>query len=189
MLMRADEGHVVNTSSVCGFWASIGPRVPHTAYSAAKFAVKGFTEALITDLRLNAPHVRCSVVMPGHIGTSIMANSLRIHGRHDPEGISAGAVAQARARIAATGKDPSGMSDDEVRHMIRERARRFLDEAPTSAAEAAATILDGVKANRWRILVGDDARQLNRMVREAPERAYDEDFFEDVAAATGWRLG
>src|SRR5215217_4998703 len=51
MLQRSDEGHIVNTSSINGFWASIGPRVPHTAYSAAKFAVKGFTEALITDLR------------------------------------------------------------------------------------------------------------------------------------------
>src|SRR3954451_21673708 len=50
MLQRAEEDHIVNTSSVNGFWASIGPRVPHTAYSAAKFAVKGFTEALITDL-------------------------------------------------------------------------------------------------------------------------------------------
>ena len=42
----------------------IGPRVPHTAYSAAKFAVKGFTEALITDLRMNAPHIKCSVLRP-----------------------------------------------------------------------------------------------------------------------------
>src|SRR5439155_25212366 len=40
MLQRAGEGHIVNTSSINGFWASIGPRVPHTAYSAAKFAVK-----------------------------------------------------------------------------------------------------------------------------------------------------
>ena len=31
--------------------------MPHTAYSAAKFAVKGFTEALLEDFRLNAPHV------------------------------------------------------------------------------------------------------------------------------------
>ena len=55
MLLVSDEGHVVNTSSVNGFWASLGPSVPHTAYSAAKFAVKGLTEALITDFRLNAP--------------------------------------------------------------------------------------------------------------------------------------
>src|SRR5579863_9511106 len=62
MMLKASEGHIVNTSSVNGFWASLGPQVPHTAYSAAKFAVKGFTEALINDLKLNAPHIKCSVV-------------------------------------------------------------------------------------------------------------------------------
>jgi len=45
-----------NTSSVNGFWGSLWAGVSHTAYIAAKFAVKGFTEALIGDLRLNAPH-------------------------------------------------------------------------------------------------------------------------------------
>lgn len=80
-LMAADRSHIVNTSSVNGFWASLGPERPHTAYSAAKFAVKGFTEALISDLRLNAPHVTCSVVMPGHIGTGIALNSSVAHGR------------------------------------------------------------------------------------------------------------
>jgi len=80
MLMAADEGHLVNTSSVNGFWATLGPTVEHTAYSAAKFAVKGFTEALITDLAINAPHVKASVVMPGHIGTGIAGNSVLAHG-------------------------------------------------------------------------------------------------------------
>src|SRR6266480_1227089 len=75
MLQKADEGHIVDTSSVNGFWATVGPGVSHTAYSAAKFAVKGFTEALINDLRLNAPHIKCSVVMPGHIGTPIVSTS------------------------------------------------------------------------------------------------------------------
>jgi len=55
LLMNAERGHIVNTSSVNGFYASIGPETSHTAYAAAKFAVKGFTESLITDLRLNAP--------------------------------------------------------------------------------------------------------------------------------------
>jgi NAD(P)-dependent dehydrogenase (short-subunit alcohol dehydrogenase family) len=68
MLQNAEEGHIVNTSSINGFWASVGPRIPHTAYTAAKFAVKGFTEALITDLRINAPHIKCSVVMPARSG-------------------------------------------------------------------------------------------------------------------------
>ena len=37
LLLKADEGHIVNTSSVNGFWATVGPGVSHTAYSAAKF--------------------------------------------------------------------------------------------------------------------------------------------------------
>src|SRR5580704_13619384 len=78
MLMRANEAHIINTSSVNGFWASLGPQTAHTAYSAAKFAVKGFTEALINDLKINAPHIKCSVVMPGHIGTDIAINSRKV---------------------------------------------------------------------------------------------------------------
>ena len=81
LLIAADEGHLVNTSSVNGFWASLGPGMPHTAYSAAKFAVKGFTEALLEDFRLNAPHVGVSVVMPGHIGTEIVNNSRKLFER------------------------------------------------------------------------------------------------------------
>jgi len=80
MLQAADEGHLINTSSVNGFWATLGPMIEHTAYSAAKFAVKGFTEALITDLAINAPHVKASVVMPGHIGTGIAGNTVLAHG-------------------------------------------------------------------------------------------------------------
>ena len=87
LMMKADEAHIVNTSSVNGFWASVGLGVPHTAYSAAKFAVKGFTEALMTDLRLNAPHIKCSVVMPGHIGTSIVSNSRKIQSGSESEAI------------------------------------------------------------------------------------------------------
>ena len=80
LLIASDEGHIINTSSINGLWASLGPSRAHTAYSAAKFAVRGFTEALVTDLRLNAPHVKASVVHPGHIGTEIVANSMRAHG-------------------------------------------------------------------------------------------------------------
>ncbi len=78
MLLASSEGHLINTSSVNGFWASLGPLSAHTAYSAAKFAVKGFTEALVNDFRNNAPHLKVSLVMPGHIGTSIIINSGRI---------------------------------------------------------------------------------------------------------------
>ena len=160
-LVAADEGHIVNTSSVNGFWASIGPDRPHTAYSAAKFAVKGFTEALIGDLAVNAPHVKASVVMPGHIGTSIVGNSMRFGARD---------------------------LTDEERELGEIADRMFHDLAPMSAADAATVILDGVKAERWRILVGDDAHALDAAVRADPEQAYEPEFgsvlFADLRAAT-----
>jgi hypothetical protein len=86
------------------------------------------------------------------------------------------------------GRDVSGLSDDDIRKMAAERERRFREEAPTSAAEAAAIILEGVKADRWRILVGKDAQKIDEKVRQSPERAYDEDFFESFAREVGWRV-
>ena len=80
LLISSPEGVLVNTSSINGFWASLGRGVPHTAYSTAKFAVKGLSEALIEDLRVHAPHVRVAVVMPGHVGTDIVANSMMAFG-------------------------------------------------------------------------------------------------------------
>jgi NAD(P)-dependent dehydrogenase (short-subunit alcohol dehydrogenase family) len=189
MLLKADEGRIVNTSSVNGFWASIGPGVSHTAYSAAKFAVKGFTEALINDLRLNAPHIKCSVVMPGHIGTSIVSNSRKVQSGTDSDRLSENEIALVRARLTAAGVDASGMSDEDVQAGAAERARSFHDEAPTTAAAAAKIILDGVKAEHWRILVGDDAHRLDERVRQTPERAYDAEFYQSFAAEVGWRLG
>lgn len=147
LLMAAPEARIINTSSVNGFWASLGPDTSHTAYSAAKFAVKGFSEALITDLAINAPHVDVSVVMPGHIGTGIAENSVVVHGGET---------------------DPS----------ITEMAATFRNSAPMTADEAATIILDGVRARRWRILVGDDAQVLDMAVRAHPEEAYDADFNE-----------
>ncbi len=189
MLIKADEGHIVNTSSVYGFWASLGPGVSHTAYSAAKFAVKGFTEALISDLRLNAPHIKCSVVMPGHIGTSIVSNSRKVQNGTDSDRLSENEIAQTRVRLAAAGIDASAMSDEDVQAMAAERARSFREDAPMTAAAAAKVILDGVRAGRWRILVGDDAHRLDERVRQAPEQAYDAEFYRSFAEEVGWRLG
>jgi NAD(P)-dependent dehydrogenase (short-subunit alcohol dehydrogenase family) len=189
MLMKADEGHIVNTSSVNGFWASIGPGASHTAYSAAKFAVKGFTEALISDLRLNAPHIKCSVVMPGHIGTSIVANSRKVLNGTDSDRLSEKEIAQTRVRLATAGIDVSAMSDEEIQAMVAERARSFREDAPMTAAAAARIILEGVKAGHWRILVGDDAHRLDERVRQTPEQAYDAEFYRSLVEEVGWRLG
>jgi NAD(P)-dependent dehydrogenase (short-subunit alcohol dehydrogenase family) len=187
LLVKADEAHIVNTSSVNGFWASVGLGVSHTAYSAAKFAVKGFSEALITDLRLNAPHVKCSVVMPGHIGTSIVSNSRLV--QNGSEQLQPNELMQARQRMKGMGIDVDAMSDDEIQQKAQDRARSFRDEAPTTAAQAAKIILDGVKADRWRILVGDDAHMLDERVRKTPEEAYTPQFFQSFVESVGWKLG
>jgi NAD(P)-dependent dehydrogenase (short-subunit alcohol dehydrogenase family) len=189
MLMKADEGHIVNTSSVNGFWASVGMGVSHTAYSSAKFAVKGFTEALINDLRLNAPHIKCSVVMPGHIGTSIVSNSRKIQSGSESEQLSANEILAMRQRLKGLGTDTTAMSDEDIQQLALDRARSFREEAPTSAAAAAKIILDGVKAERWRILVGDDAHVLDARVRQTPERAYEPEFYHSFVKEVGWRIG
>jgi hypothetical protein len=189
MLRAADEGHIINTSSVNGFWATVGPNTSHTAYAAAKFAVKGFTEALITDLRLTAPHIKCSVVMPGHIGTSIVANSRKVQSGADEDEMSAEELTAARARMGQAGMVTDDIPDSAIQAMVAEGARRFLEDAPMTASDAAKVILDGVKAERWRILVGEDAKTLDEWVRRDPENAYTPEFFNRFAAEVGWRLG
>jgi NAD(P)-dependent dehydrogenase (short-subunit alcohol dehydrogenase family) len=182
MLVASPEGHLVNTSSVNGFWASIGPGRPHTAYCSAKFAVKGFTEALITDFAVNAPHLKASVVMPGHIGTSIVHNSMDIHGQN-PKDMDEEQLAEIRVAMDKAGIDLSGASDEDIRNGMMMQADLFRDMAPMSAAEAATRILDGVKAGEWRILVGTDAEALDRLVRESPLDAYDPEFIGRLQAA------
>ena len=174
-LVASTEGHIINTSSVNGFWASLGG-FPHTSYSAAKFAVKGFTEALIQDLRLNAPHVNASVVMPGHIGTSIALNSGKILGHADADELSDAEVEEMKKVWISLGAPVHNYSNDQIRQMVKERRESFKTNAPTSAAQAAEIILNGVKEKKWRILVGDDAKNLDKKVRENPEKAYDPDF-------------
>jgi NAD(P)-dependent dehydrogenase (short-subunit alcohol dehydrogenase family) len=179
LLVAADEGVLVNTSSVNGFWARLGRGIPHTAYSTAKFAVKGFSEALIEDLRVNAPHVHVAVVMPGHVGTDIALNTRRAHGGSDPDDMTAAEVADEREQFVRAGL-PATMSDDEVKAFVKAIGEGFRDQAPLSAAEAATIILDAVRAGEWRILVGDDAHAIDRWVRDDPQAAYEGDV--DIAA-------
>ncbi len=149
LLTQASVGQIVNTSSVNGFWASLGPGSLHTAYSAAKFAVKGFTEAMITDLRTSAPHLHMTLVMPGHIGTSIALNSMKLHSANPRE------------------LDPA----------LQALGEMFRDNAPVTAHEAAAIILDAVRRDEWRVLIGADAEQLDEQVRADPTNAYEPEFF------------
>src|SRR6201986_1420884 len=162
LLINSAEGVLVNTSSVNGFWASLGQGVPHTAYSTAKFAVKGFSEALIEDLRVHAPHVRVAVVMPGHVATNIVANSRRILGVPDPAQLSDAELDAARPALARRGLAAPDLPAAELRQLLETINAGFRDTAQVSAAEAATVILDGVRAGTWRILIGKDAEALDQ---------------------------
>ena len=178
LLIASGDGVLVNTSSVNGFWASLGPGMPSTAYSAAKFAVRGFTEALIEDLRTSAPPVRVAVVLPGHVGTDIVTNSLRARGLPAPENMSDAQLDEliprdAQAKLIRAGLLAESPSADDLRKMLVRANADFRDKAPLSAAQAATIILDGVRSGAWRILVGEDAKMIDAQVRAKPEAAYD----------------
>jgi NAD(P)-dependent dehydrogenase (short-subunit alcohol dehydrogenase family) len=180
LLIASGDGILVNTSSVNGFWATLGPGMPNTAYSTAKFAIKGFTEALIEDLRTNAPQVTVALVMPGHVGTDILKNSRRILGYDGPERMGEAELEEARPVLARLGVPVEDATVDELREAVVKLENQFKDSAPLSAAAAATIILDGVRAGQWRILVGDDAILVDRAVRAKPEAAYD---YDALAAA------
>ena len=188
LMMAAPEAHIINMSSLTGLWASLGPSTPATAYSAAKFAVRGFSEAMIVDLSINAPHVKISVVFPGHVGTPMSLNTLRHFAGGESNLLSEVQVERIRAQLLAVGRDPMKLTDESIQVLAVERARRFQDEAPLGPAEAAATIIEGVKAGKWRILVGDDARMVDEMVRAEPDEAYTPEFFAKVQKLVNWNF-
>ncbi len=132
-LERAGEGHIVNVSSVFGLIAFPG----NGAYNAAKFAVRGFTEALSIELRAERSPIVASSVHPGGIRTQIV--------RH--------------ARIGA-----QEGSDTDAEQLERE----FRRAARTSPEQAARIILEGVKRDRRRILVGRDAHLISGLQRLFP---------------------
>jgi NAD(P)-dependent dehydrogenase (short-subunit alcohol dehydrogenase family) len=126
-LIASGDGHLVNVSSLFGLLAVPG----QSAYNAAKFAVRGFTEALRQEMIVARHPVRVTCVHPGGISTGIARN----------------------ARVAA------GYADRSAIELFERSALRM------SPAAAAAAILAGVRANRPRVLVGNDARLLDLVVR------------------------
>jgi len=127
--------------------------------------------------------------MPGHIGTDIAINSRKVLAGDESSALSADALALARRRMAAMGVAADQLTDAQIQAMIDEQGRRFRDDAPTTAAEAAKIMLDGVRNETWRVLVGEDAHRMDSMVRADPEHAYEPGFFQRMTEDTGWRLG
>jgi NAD(P)-dependent dehydrogenase (short-subunit alcohol dehydrogenase family) len=183
LLIASGDGVLVNTSSLNGLWASLGPGLPNTAYSTAKFAVRGFTEALIEDLRTNAPQVRVALVLPGQVGTDIILNSRRAHGTPGPEDMSDEQTEEAREFLVTAKLVAEDAPPEELRKALARLENDWKDKALLSAADAATIILDGVRSEAWRIIVGKDAAFVDERIRARPESAYDyAEVFKDPPA-------
>jgi hypothetical protein len=122
--------------------------------------------------------------MPGGVGTDIAINSGRILGQKNPKDWTDEDINRVRQRWekmgenrAALGVDESLLqqSNDEIRNAMAARGENYRKIGITPA-KAATIILDGVKQDHWRILVGKDAEALDRAVRKSPLHTYDLDF-------------
>ena len=184
LLIASGDGVLVNMSSVAGFWATAGNGVPLTAYCASEFAIKGFSEALIPDLRANAPQVRVALVMPGVVNTDMATNSRRALGLPDVEQLSDAELmemipGEARAVLIEMGLVAEDFSADDFRQAIPRLKDAFRDKG-FLAGQAATIILDGVRSRAWRILVGEEAKMLDEQVRANPEAPFNYENYPEM---------
>jgi len=100
-LIASGDGHVVNISSLFGLLAVPG----QSAYNAAKFAVRGFTEALRQEMLVNGHPVNVTCVHPGGIKTAIARNAGAVDG-HD----AAELAAEFDAKLARTSPEAAAKS-------------------------------------------------------------------------------
>jgi NADP-dependent 3-hydroxy acid dehydrogenase YdfG len=70
-LIASGDGHVINMSSMFGLFGVPG----QAAYNSAKFAVRGFTEALRQEMTLAGHRVGVTAVHPGYVKTAIARNA------------------------------------------------------------------------------------------------------------------
>jgi short-subunit dehydrogenase len=116
-LARQHEAHIVNLSSIFGIIAPPG----QTAYAAAKFAVRGFSESLRHELQMAASPVRLSVVHPGGVATNIVRNSRAGTGVTDNE-----RRAQSIERFDAVAKTTPAAAAVRIIHGIEKNQPRIL---------------------------------------------------------------
>jgi NAD(P)-dependent dehydrogenase (short-subunit alcohol dehydrogenase family) len=184
LLITSGDGVLVNTGSVAGFWATAGAGAPITAYCTSEFAIKGFSEALIEDLRSNAPQVRVVVIMPGVVNTDIYVNSRRALGLPAWDELSDAELLEllgddTRATLIEMGLLAEDFSADDLRRVIAQKKPELQDQGFT-ATQAATIILDGVRSGAWRILVGEEAKMLDEQVRANPEAPFDYDNYAEM---------
>lgn len=133
-LRESGHGQIINVASLFSLIAMPGA----SAYNASKFAVRGFSEALSAELRVENAPVRVTCVHPGGIDTNIIAG---------------GRVTASRAL---------GIGSH------TQAARDFRQLARTTPEAAARRIVHTLIKPRRRLLIGPDARWLERLQRLAP---------------------
>ncbi len=132
-LKASGDGHIINTSSLFGLIGTPGTG----AYSATKFAVRGYTESLRIELDMMNCGVSATCVHPGGIRTEINRS----------------------ARIAEGTEKLFGVSGEKA----RDKFDKLLNL--TSANKAARIILRAVEKNSRRVVVGPDAKFMDILVR------------------------
>ncbi|QAU49057.1 SDR family NAD(P)-dependent oxidoreductase [Bradyrhizobium guangzhouense] len=125
-LKARPEAHIVNISSIFGIIAPPG----QSAYAAAKFAVRGFSESVRHELAVAGSPVRLSVVHPGGVATSIARSSRTGVGVTD-NARRAQAIDRFESAARTTPKDAAlriirGIERNEPRILIGNDAR-FMD--------------------------------------------------------------
>ena len=124
--------------------------------------------------------IKASLVMPGHIGTSISINASKILGKPSLEEMNSQELTFLRERLTRMQIPTDGIDDEALRKLTLQNRDDFLAKAPLTAAQGAQIILNGVRSEQWRILVGDDAEFLDQMVRQYSEMAYEVSFVEKL---------
>ncbi|HUZ43688.1 MAG TPA: SDR family NAD(P)-dependent oxidoreductase [Acidimicrobiales bacterium] len=140
-LKASGDGHVVNVSSVFGLMGIPG----QSAYNAAKFAVRGFTDSLRIELEIEGANVSATTIHPGGIKTNIARG------------------ARANDSMAVlTGESTTDEAD---------LGSEFDKMAMTTPEKAARQILSAVERDRRRVLVGPDAKVID-LISRLPAAAY-----------------
>ncbi len=136
-LRASGDGHVINISSVFGLLG-----IPsQSAYNSAKFAVRGFTDALRTELDIERCGVSATTIHPGGVRTNIARN----------------------ARFESAGHEEA--VDAEQAAADFERLTR------TTPQKAAKLIIGAVEKNKRRALIGPDAHLFDAAARISPRGA------------------
>lgn len=150
----------------------------------------------MNDFRLHAPHLGVSLVLPGHVGTGIIENSGTFGGEYNPywkrhqqhlvvqrrldelrqRGDPLVAALDQNGALAALEKEIAISNEEHYRRYHKKSGDGFRKDGPTTAKDAACMILDGVQRGQWRILVGEDAVELDKLVRHKPVEIYDDPF-------------